>query len=79
MRIADAPPTADDLRALFGRFKVPAYVVAARIRLHPVHLSRILHGHVPLTAEMAHRIVAEIQEEANAVKTRIMRDTTHAH
>ena len=59
-------PTADDLRALLARLKVPAYVVAARIRLHPVHLSRLLHGHVPLRSDMAQRIAAGIENESQA-------------
>lgn len=58
--------TADDLRALLARLNVPAYVVAARIRLHPVHLSRILHGHVPLQPDMARRIAAGIENESQA-------------
>ena len=59
-------PTADDLRALLARLKVPAYRVAARIRLHPVHLSRLLHGHVPFRPDMARRIAVGIEEEAQA-------------
>ncbi len=56
-------PTTDDLRAELARHKIPAYVVAARIRLNPVALSRLLHGHVPLTADLARRIMAAIEQE----------------
>ena len=61
--------TASDLRAALARARVPAYLVAARVRLHPVNLSRILHGHVGLKAELAEQILTAIEVEVRSRPT----------
>jgi hypothetical protein len=44
------------LRGKIAERGVPAYKVAAEAEIHPVTLSRMLHGHLPLPAEVAARI-----------------------
>lgn len=48
------------LRGKIAERGVPAYKVAAEADLHPVTLSRMLHGHLPLSAEIAERISGAI-------------------
>jgi len=61
-------PTAADLRASLARAAVPAYVVAARIRIHPVTFSLILRGRRLLTPELAQRILEAIDAEEKAAR-----------
>ena len=58
--------TCDDLRAELARARIPIYILSARLRLHPVGLSKILHGHVPLSADLGRRVMAAIEEEVAA-------------
>jgi plasmid maintenance system antidote protein VapI len=50
------PITADDIRAECARRRLPFYILAARIGLHPVRLSRFLNGHQSMTPELTARI-----------------------
>jgi len=43
---------------------VSIYHVATRLGVHPSTLSRVLHGHAPLTPDLAARIMAAIGAEA---------------
>jgi len=56
--------THDDLRALRARYNVPVYILAARARIHPVRVSRLLNGRSPLTPELATRLQRAIEAEA---------------
>ena len=47
---------ADQLRADLAAANVYAYRVAARAMIHPMRLSRILNGHLALSADLAQRI-----------------------
>ncbi|MBM4439641.1 MAG: hypothetical protein FJ027_04405 [Candidatus Rokubacteria bacterium] len=53
---------AGDLRAEIARRNLPVYVLAARVRLHPVRLGRMLRGRLTLTTEMATRIRSAIEQ-----------------
>jgi hypothetical protein len=57
-------PTAEDLRAERARQNVPAYIVAARARIHPTRLGRLLRGRITLTPEIAARILSAIRDES---------------
>ncbi len=48
--------TAADLRGDIAKANVRVYKVAALVDLHPSRLSEILHGHVPLSVDLAQRI-----------------------
>jgi hypothetical protein len=52
---------AADLRAAIARSTAPAYVVASYARIHPSRLSRLLRGHVPITADVRERILAAVR------------------
>lgn len=52
-----------DLRAALARARLPIYVVAARVRIHPVRLGAILRERIPITPGMAERILAAVREE----------------
>lgn len=51
----------DDLRAEMARARVHAYLIAARVRINPARLSRMLHGHARLTPADAARILRAIR------------------
>jgi plasmid maintenance system antidote protein VapI len=55
--------TVQDLRAAIARSGQYIYIIAARARINPITLSRILNGHVPLTQQTALRILSAIEEE----------------
>jgi len=55
--------TAADLRAKLARLRVPVYVVAARVRIHPVRLGQLLNERITLTPAMAARIESAIAAE----------------
>lgn len=55
--------TAADLRAELARRELPVYILAARVRLHPVRLGRILKGRLTLTPALAERIRSAIESE----------------
>jgi hypothetical protein len=57
-------PSAADLRAAIARAQVKVFLVAARVGIHPVSLSRRLHGRIPLEQDLARRILAAIEAEA---------------
>jgi plasmid maintenance system antidote protein VapI len=48
--------TCDDFRAELARCRMPIYILAASIRIHPRRLGSILSGRSPLTPELAARI-----------------------
>ena len=54
---AGISPSAGDLRALFGRKRVPIYFIASAIRVHPSRLSRLLNERAPLDPDLAARIL----------------------
>lgn len=60
--------SSNDLRARLAHHGVYGYRIAARIRINPIKLSRILNGHVPLTDDLAVRILRAIEEEAHEVQ-----------
>ena len=58
--------SAADIRAEIARRNVPLYVLAARVRLHPVRLGRLLNGRLTLTLEIAQRIMRSLDEAPSA-------------
>jgi hypothetical protein len=54
------PITAADLRARLARERRPIYIVAARAKIHPVRLGRLLAGRLTLTPALAARITDAI-------------------
>jgi hypothetical protein len=60
---ATAVVTASDLRAQLARAGVRAYILAARLRMHPTTLSLILNGRRAIDSAQARRIVAAIRAE----------------
>lgn len=62
--------TAADLRAELARRRLPVYILAARVRLHPVRLGRMLSGRVSLTAPIAERIMRAIGDESSVAPER---------
>lgn len=56
--------TAADLRAEIARHRLHMYLVAARARMHPMTLSRLLSGKRALTAQYTERILQAILAEA---------------
>ena len=54
-------PSIEAIRVALVRAGIPAYVVCAKIRLHPVNLSKILNGRAPLKPELGRRILAAIE------------------
>ncbi len=66
MSLANSTISADDLRAAIARSGVPAYVIGARARVNPIRLSKLLHRHLPLTEDLAVRILLAVQEEEAA-------------
>lgn len=55
-----------DLRVAVAASGIPAYVIGARARVHPIKLSRLLRGHDPITPEIASRILLAVQQEVAA-------------
>jgi len=57
-------PSAADLRAQLARIRprIPFYILAARLRMHPVRLSALLNERRPLPADMAAKIQQAIRE-----------------
>ncbi len=53
-----------DLRAALARAQVPIYVLAGRVRIHPVRLSAMLRGKIPIPSNIADSILAAVREEA---------------
>jgi plasmid maintenance system antidote protein VapI len=53
----------DRLRAEIAAARIHAYKVASRIPIHPMTLSRILNGRLPLSDELAAKIRRAIAEE----------------
>lgn len=66
MVIATSKTTAEDLRAAIARSGVHGYIIGARARVHPITLSRILHGRVRITDALASRILRAIEQEVAA-------------
>ena len=58
--------TCVDIRVALARANIPAYIIAAKVRLHPINLGRILNGHAPLRPDLAHRIMTAIEQEVAA-------------
>jgi plasmid maintenance system antidote protein VapI len=54
--------SAADIRAGIARRNVPRYVLAARIRIHPMRLGRLLNGRLTLTPELAQRVMHGLNE-----------------
>jgi plasmid maintenance system antidote protein VapI len=52
----------EDIRAAIARSGIPAYVIAARARIHPMRLSRLVRGHDPISPETASRILLAVQQ-----------------
>ena len=50
-----------DLRALLGRTRVPAYLVAARIPMHPCRFSRLVNDDAePIPRAISRRVLEAI-------------------
>ncbi len=58
--------TAADIRAEIARRNVPRYILAARVRVHPIRLGRLLNGRLTLTPELAQRIMRGLSHEATS-------------
>jgi hypothetical protein len=58
--------TAADLRAAIARKRVPIYVLAARVSLHPSHLSQVLNERVPLTKDLSEKIIRVLAGDTDA-------------
>jgi plasmid maintenance system antidote protein VapI len=61
-----SPVCPADLRAAIAQSGVHGYIIGARARIHPITLSRILHGHVRITDDLASRILRAIEQETSA-------------
>ena len=61
---ATSKVSAADLRAAIARSGRHAYLIAARARINPIRLSRIVRGHERITEALATRILAACQHEA---------------
>jgi hypothetical protein len=62
------PLTADDvrpedLRAELARRRLPIYMLAARVRINPIRLGRLLNGRLTLTPALAERILRGLAED----------------
>ncbi len=55
----------EELRVEIYRARIPFYIIAARARVHPVTLSRILNGKRALRPELVERILRALQEGAD--------------
>lgn len=63
--------TPADLRAAIARYwRRPLYQLAAEVSTHPVNLSAILRGRLPLRKELAERILLAIAEEGTVAEER---------
>jgi hypothetical protein len=51
-----------DVRAELARHRLPAYLLAARVRMHPARLARYLNRSLPLPEDLATRIQAALGE-----------------
>ena len=60
---AEEHVTASDLRAAIARAGTPKYILAAKIRLHPVRLSKILNERETLTKDLALRVLRALKQE----------------
>jgi len=58
--------TAADLRAAIARARMPLYILAGRIRLHPTYLSKIVNGHLPMRPDLVARIMQILNTEHRA-------------
>jgi hypothetical protein len=63
METVERKPTAPDLRAAIARSGMPAYIIGARVGIHPNRLSRILHGHDRLPEDLAIAILTACNGE----------------
>lgn len=54
-------PTVEDLRSEIGRRRVVLYRLASVVSIHPSRLSLYLNGHLPLSPELALRILQGLQ------------------
>jgi hypothetical protein len=56
------PMSAADLRAILGRTRVPAYLVAARIPMHPCRFSRLVNDDAePIPSAISRRVLEAIE------------------
>lgn len=64
MTTHQGPPkiTVEDLRAELARAKIPLYVIAPRVGLHPNTIGRMLSGRRGLRPGLAERILRAIAE-----------------
>ncbi len=62
MNLASSKLTSDDLRAIIARSGIPGYVIGGRARVNPIKLSRLLHGHVRITDDLASRLLLAIEQ-----------------
>jgi plasmid maintenance system antidote protein VapI len=51
------------LRGKLAEHRLPIFVVAARIRVHPRRVGEMLNGHRPLPPELAAKILQAIEQE----------------
>jgi plasmid maintenance system antidote protein VapI len=65
MRATAPPPDPRELRARCAWAGLPLYVLAGRVRVHPVRLGRLLRGREALRPELAERIARAIAELSN--------------
>lgn len=58
--------TASDLRAEIARRRVRVYRIAVRLGIHPSRVSLLINEKMPLTEDLAARVLRAIQDEAAA-------------
>ena len=62
--MAHGDVTINDIRAELARHDMRVYELAARIRMHPRLLGRVLRGRVPLTCDLVARITTALNGQA---------------
>jgi plasmid maintenance system antidote protein VapI len=65
--------SAASLRALIAVRGVHVYRVAGVMRLHPTRLSAYLHGRLPVSPELASRVVRAVEELSREITSETQR------
>jgi hypothetical protein len=55
--------TPGDIRAELARRRLPLYLLAAKILVHPARLSPMIHERVPMPTRIAEKIARVLAEE----------------
>jgi plasmid maintenance system antidote protein VapI len=62
----DTVLTPADVRAELARRRIPRYLFAAQVHVHPRRLGHILNERIPLSASLARRIAAALDRPSDA-------------